>query len=216
MESATYSLTSDNDSDMGLSLGNQEYEKQLRLGMESVTHSLTQTGNHLDRDLSLRMQRYEKLLLSARRLTHNQHNFLLENMNDYLHAIFDGRRKAWWSLFLPQFIALYPDTILDQHCYGILAHQWSVQSLQEHLEEWMDRNGSGLAKDGYALERHILRVCEQQVSECHQDEESVGTERLTEDVSVSDESDGSVDTSTTAQFRRWRLSISETMVLGLA
>ncbi|SJL13492.1 uncharacterized protein ARMOST_16936 [Armillaria ostoyae] len=157
------------------------------------------------------MQEYEKLLLSARRLTHDQHDFLLKNMVDYLHAIFDGCRKAWWGRFLPQFIALYPDTVLDQRRYGIMAHQWSVQSLQEHLEEWMDRNGSGLAKDGYAIERHILRAREPQALECHQDEQSVGTEQLTLEVSVSDESDGTVDTSTTAQIRHWRASISETM-----
>ncbi|KAK0227529.1 hypothetical protein IW262DRAFT_1454669 [Armillaria fumosa] len=157
------------------------------------------------------MQEYKKLLLSACRLTHDRHDFLLKNMNDYLHAIFDGRRKAWWSLFLPQFIALYPDTVLDQRRHGTLAHQWSVRSLQEHLEEWMDRNGSALAKDGYAIERHIFRAREPQALECCQDEQSMGTEQLTLEGSVSDGSDGTVDTSTTAQIRRWRASISETM-----
>ncbi|KAK0464120.1 hypothetical protein IW261DRAFT_1419579 [Armillaria novae-zelandiae] len=77
-------------------------------------------------------------------------------------------------------------------------HQWSVRSLQEHFEERTDRNGSALASERQALE-------------CRQDGQSVGTEQLTLEVSVSDGSDGTVDTSTTAQIRRWRASISETM-----
>ncbi|KAK0467459.1 hypothetical protein IW261DRAFT_1426558 [Armillaria novae-zelandiae] len=52
---------------------------------------------------------------------------------------------------------------------------------------------------------------ERQALECRQDGQSVGTEQLTLEVSVSDGSDGTVDTSTTAQIRRWRASISETM-----
>ncbi|KAK0464086.1 hypothetical protein IW261DRAFT_1427450 [Armillaria novae-zelandiae] len=67
-----------------------------------------------------------------------------------------------------------------------------------HFEERTDRNGSALASERQALE-------------CHQDGQSMGTEQLTLEVSVSDGSDGTVDTSTTAQIRRWRASISETM-----
>ncbi|KAK0218633.1 hypothetical protein IW262DRAFT_1297791 [Armillaria fumosa] len=198
---ATHSLTG-SDLATSFSLTNQAYKKQLLLTFWQATRSLTHTGNDSNRSVSLRMQEYEKLLLSACRLTHDQHDFLLKNMNDYLHAIFDGHRKAWWSLFLPQFITLYSDTVLDQRHHGTLAHQWSVWSLQEHLEEWMDRNGSALAKDGYAIERHIFWAHEPQALECCQDEQSMGTEQLTLEGSVSDRSDGTVDTSMTAQIRR--------------
>ncbi|KAK0205748.1 hypothetical protein IW262DRAFT_1302980 [Armillaria fumosa] len=85
------------------------------------------------------------------------------------------------------------------------------EKLLLHLEEWMDRNGSALAKDGYAIERHIFRAHEPQALECHQDEQSMGTKQLTLEGSVSDRSDGTVDTSMTAQIRHWRASISETM-----
>ncbi|KAK0466895.1 uncharacterized protein EV420DRAFT_1635928 [Desarmillaria tabescens] len=140
------------------------------------------------------IQEYKKQLLAALQLKYDQRAFQ-DNINDYAHTVSDGRGRAWQSLFLSRFIALYPDT---------------VQSLQVHLEEEMDYDRSGLAKDGHALEQHMLLPSTQQASEGLQDEQSVDAERVTMEGSVSDESDGTVDSGTTARIRRWRVLAYET------
>ncbi|KAK0443014.1 uncharacterized protein EV420DRAFT_1485124 [Desarmillaria tabescens] len=164
------------------------------LSMESHAHSgrnVLSPGNDMGFCL---IQEYEKQLLAALQLKYDQRAFQ-DNINDYAHTVSDGHGRAWQSLFLSRFIALYPDT---------------VQSLQVHLEEEMDYERSGLAKDGHALEQHMLLPSTQQASEGLQDEQSVDAERVTVEGSVSDESDGTVDSGTTAWIRSWRVSAYET------
>ncbi len=75
----------------------------------------------------------------------------------------------------------------------------------------MDYKGSGLAQDAYALEQHMVQTCgTQQALEGVQDKLSMDAERVTIEGSVSDESDGTVDSSTTTQIRHWKASVSET------
>ncbi|PBK64758.1 hypothetical protein ARMSODRAFT_978982 [Armillaria solidipes] len=121
---------------------------------------------------------------------------LKDRINDDTYAISDDGGRAWQSLLYSQWISLYPDT---------------VQSLQAHVEEQMDYEGSGLAQDVYALEQYMVQMCgTQQALEGGQDELSMDTERVTVEGSVSDESDGTVDSSMTAQIRCWKALVSET------
>ncbi|PBL04063.1 hypothetical protein ARMGADRAFT_1022569 [Armillaria gallica] len=80
-------------------------------------------------------------------------DFLLDNIDDYVNAIYDGNGSAWLSNMLARYIAKFPYTVLDERTWGTHLHHWSVETLQTQLERWMDANGCGVAKVGYSLDK---------------------------------------------------------------
>ncbi|PBK62773.1 hypothetical protein ARMSODRAFT_980415 [Armillaria solidipes] len=106
---------------------------------------------------SIRLQERKKRLHIARRIDNYRCDFLLKNLNDYMQAVSNGTEEAWWNDFLQRYIACYPDSVLNERLYGTPLQRWSVQSLKQQLETWMNYHGSQPAlEDGsHALGRHL-------------------------------------------------------------
>ncbi|KAK0239004.1 hypothetical protein EDD85DRAFT_951216 [Armillaria nabsnona] len=93
----------------------------------------------------------------ACRVDNYSRDFLLKNLDDYLQAVYNGTEEAWWNNFLQRYIARYPDSVLDERLYGTPLQRWSVQSLKQQLEAWMNYHGSQPAlEDGsHVLGRYL-------------------------------------------------------------
>ncbi len=95
----------------------------------------------------------------------------MDNIDNYVNAIYDGNGSAWWNDMLARYIAQFPETVLDERSSGTRLHRWSVATLQEvcvclyilrcilrlhrcvqQLEKWMDAQGCAVVKAGHAIE----------------------------------------------------------------
>lgn len=55
----------------------------------------------------------------------------MDNIDNYVNAIYNRNGSAWQNDMLVRYIVQFPETVLDEHSLGTCLHCWSVTTLQE-------------------------------------------------------------------------------------
>ncbi|SJL12493.1 uncharacterized protein ARMOST_15920 [Armillaria ostoyae] len=98
------------------------------------------------------MDEIKRKLELSRQIVGQRKDFLLDNIDNYVNAIYDVNGSAWRNDMLVRYIAQFPETVLDERSSGTRLHRWSVVTLREQLEKWMDAQGCAVVKAGHAIE----------------------------------------------------------------
>ncbi|KAK0216561.1 hypothetical protein EDD85DRAFT_870296 [Armillaria nabsnona] len=98
------------------------------------------------------MDEIKRKLELSRQIVGQCKDFLLDNIDNYVNAIYNGNGSAWQNDMLACYIAQFPEMVLNEHSSGTRFHHWSVMTLREQLERWMDAQGCAVVKAGHAIE----------------------------------------------------------------
>ncbi|KAK0236559.1 hypothetical protein EDD85DRAFT_790355 [Armillaria nabsnona] len=90
--------------------------------------------------------------------------FLWDHIDEYIDVIYSGHGNAWFDDMLGQFMARFPDAVLDKRTSGDRLYFYSVKSLKDDLLKWMDNHGCAEVKAGYPCDKEfntsLTSICE--------------------------------------------------------